>query len=186
MNNTFLFPLISGLTGAALAIAMAATQPAHSAPVLQIDAAHQELVNSIERTGIDVKVNPGACARRSADGWYWAARRELVICQDNAVEVGAEVAWTSNELDPLRHEAQDLIQDCMDRRSDGRIKNVYRNPDALVQDVLTETQIRRITESYTGQGRASAVPTELEAFSVAALNDPGEQVRDIYRYCLGN
>ena len=182
MNNTFLFPTLSALTGAALAVAMAATQPAQA---LNVNTAHRALARAVRATGIEVKINPQRCSDVESMGWYWASRKELVICQENATTTNVETAWTAEDLDTLRHEAHHLIQDCLDGRIDGKIKNVYRNPDALVQDVLTAPHIHRITAAYTGQGRASAVPTELEAFSVAALNDPGEQVRDIHRYCLG-
>lgn len=183
MNNTFLFPTLSGLAGAALAVAMAATQPAQAT---NVDAAHRALARAITATGITVKINPQRCNDVESMGWYWASRRELVVCQENATTTNVETAWTAEDLDTLRHEAHHLVQDCMDRSIDGKINTVYRNPDALVQDVLTAPHISRITAAYTGQGRANAVPTELEAFSVAALNNPGEQVRDVYRYCLGN
>ena len=181
MNNTFLFPTLSGLTGAALAVAMAATQPAQAN---NVDAAHRALARAITSTGIEVKINPQRCEGAPSLGWYWAARKELVICQENATTTNVETAWTAEDLDTLRHEAHHLVQDCLDGRIDGKIKNVYRNHEALVQDVLPPRQINRITTVYTEKGQAREVPTELEAFSVAALNDPGEQVRDVYRYCF--
>ena len=179
--NTFILPTLSGLTGAALAIAMAATQPAQAT---NVDAAHRALARAITSTGIEVKINPQRCEGAPSLGWYWAARKELVICQENATTTNVETAWTAEDLDTLRHEAHHLVQDCLDGRIDGKIKNVYRNHEALVQDVLPPRQINRITTVYTEKGQAREVPTELEAFSVAALNDPGEQVRDVYRYCF--
>lgn len=181
--NTFIFPTLSGLTGAALAIAMAATQPAQAT---NVDAAHRALAGAVTATGITVKVNPQHCEDTDAMGWYWSRRRELVICQQNATATNVETAWTADDLDTLRHEAHHLVQDCLDGRMDGRLHNIHRNPVAFVLGVLTPRQVNWIATNYTERGLAGDIPTELEAFSVAALNNPGEQVQDVYRYCLGD
>ena len=148
-----------------------------------VDRAHINLAQAVQATGVVVKVNPKACAERNAFGWYWAAKNEMVICQERATRVGVETYWTDEDLDTLRHEAQHLIQDCMDGRKDGSLDAVYNKPIALAVRVLGQDGAQSVVETYSDAPKHIQV-MELEAFAVAAMNDPMEQVADIKKYCF--
>ena len=170
------------LTAPALA-ALLALAPA--AQAINVDPGHMALGRAIASTGINLRINPGVCARRSADGWYWAARNELVVCQDNYTTANVEVEWTANDFDTLRHEAHHLIQDCLDGSRQGSIQTVYVDSPRFVVGTLDQGKIKSIIKSYSDNGATlETVRTELEAFAVAQTNDPTEQVRDINRYCF--
>ena len=177
----FLARTTTSLTLPLVAVGLVAAQ-AHAT---NVDPGHMALGRAIAATGIDLKINPDICNYQEADGWYWAAKNELVVCQDNATKAGEEVAWTSNDFDTLRHEAHHLIQDCLDGNLQGDIQNVYVDSPRFVTGVLTQNQIRRIASAYEERG-IETIKVELEAFAVAVADDPAEQVRDIQRYCLGN
>ena len=144
---------------------------------------HMTLGNVIRSTGINFKINPARCWDRNSFGWYWAAQNEMVICQENKRSVGVETQWTEEDLDTLRHEAQHLIQDCMDGSRQGALNSVYKNPVGFVKSTLSDHGIRSIQKAYSELGE-HIIMMELEAFAVASLNQPIEQAQDISRYCL--
>ena len=174
-GNTMLKPLIASL---------AATLIASPALATNVDAGHYALTQAIVATGVDLKINaPNCFTDTDAFGWYWAVRSELVICQENATQVGVEVHWTAEDFDTLRHEAHHLAQDCVDGLTDGDIQNIYKDSPAFVTSVLSQRLIGSVIDGYIDKGEAT-VRTELEAFAVAAVNDTAEQVRDIKNYCF--
>jgi len=143
---------------------------------------HTELARAVASTGTDLLINIAACQTKDAMGWYHAAKGELVICQENAT--GSDmVAWTQEDLDTLRHEAHHLVQDCMDNALDGQLDSVYESPSELVKSVLTHEQVLAILKWYDEATDLRKIH-ELEAFSVAQMNDPLEQVADIQKYCF--
>ena len=144
---------------------------------------HITLGNTVRSTGITFKINPAECWSKSSYGWYWAYRNEMVICQENKRAVGVETNWTEEDLDTLRHEAQHLIQDCMDGSRQGALSAVYKEPIELAKEILGHDNISSILESYSDSSDHIKV-MELEAFSVAAMNDPLEQARDIQKFCF--
>ena len=144
---------------------------------------HVTLGNVVRSTGINFKINPARCWERDSYGWYWAYANEMVICQENKRSVGVEAQWTEEDLDTLRHEAQHLIQDCMDGERQGALGAVYKDPSGLAKDVLGDDDIQNIIEAYSDVSEHIKV-MELEAFSVAAMNDPLDQARDIQNFCF--
>lgn len=143
---------------------------------------HTELARAVASTGVKLLINVPACRTKGAYGWYDSGKSQLVICQENAT--GSEmVAWTAEDLDTLRHEAHHLVQDCIDNVLDGDLEAVYVEPDKLISAVLTKVQIMEILEWYE-DATDSRKLHELEAFSVAIMNDPLEQVEDIQNYCF--
>jgi len=173
----------------ALALAAATATSIIAAPAVEARgtyAEHGQLGNAIKSTGVVLKFNPMKCNERDSFGWYWSDGNEMVICQENRSRYStAEVQWTEEDLDTLRHEAQHLVQDCMDGSQNGRLGSVYKDPIALAKDVLSQGQIENIVDAYVEQGASEhIVIMELEAFSVAAMNDPMEQVRDINKFCF--
>ena len=159
------------LTAPALAASLAI---ASASKAVNVDQGHYELGLAVVSTGIELKINPEACFVKDASfGWYWAARNELVVCQQNATQPGVEVRWTAEDFDTLRHEAHHLTQDCLDGSTDGDIQNIYKDSPAFVTGVLSQRKIKTIIKAYIDRG-ADTVRTELEAFAVASLNDPLE------------
>ena len=143
---------------------------------------HTELARAVASTGTDVLINISACKVKDSYGWYHPTRGELVICQENAT--GSEmVAWSDEDLDTLRHEAHHVVQDCMDNALDGVLETVYVEPAELIATVLTKDQIEGILTAYNEATNHRQL-MELEAFSVARMNDPLEQVADIKKYCF--
>ena len=149
-------------------------------------AEHTQLGNAIRSTGVVLRFNPMECNQKDAMGWYWSAGNEMVICQENRSLFNTEeVQWTEEDLDTLRHEAQHLVQDCMDGARNGRLGSVYRDPIALAKNTLSQQHIQGIVKEYSNMDAPEhVIITELEAFSVAAMNDPAEQVRDVKKYCF--
>ena len=144
---------------------------------------HIKLGHTIRSTGVVLKINPQECWEKEAYGWYWAYGNQMAICQENKKLVDIEVNWTEEDLDTLRHEAQHLVQDCIDGERQGELGAVYRDPIGLAKKVLGDRGIRSIADSYSDASEHIIV-MELEAFSVARLNDPIEQIKDIQTYCF--
>ena len=154
-----------------------------AAEAKNVDPLHMRLAQAAARTGVEVKVNPAACFKGDTFGWYWAAKNELVICQERRTRANVETYWTDEDFDTLRHEVQHLVQDCRDGQRQGSLDAVYDSPVDLAKSVLGRARIESILASYSDASDHIKV-MELEAFSVAAMNDPAEQVRDIQNYCF--
>ena len=144
---------------------------------------HMVLGDTIRSTGVSLKINPYRCWSKAAFGWYYAARNELVVCQVNKYKANVEARWTEEDLDTLRHEAQHLIQDCLDGQRQGSLDSVYKQPIQLAKEVLGTERIGAILNEYSHVSDHIKV-MELEAFSVATMNVPLEQARDIQTYCF--
>jgi len=164
-----------------------ATLAMTTSPVMAYDSipAHNQLLQQVSATGVSVKINPDVCDENSsAFGWYLAAKSELVICQENKITGSTQqVEWTPEDFDTIRHEAHHVTQDCRDGELQGTLAAVYNDPIKLAKEVLGQRHGRSIIESYKHRG-AHIVVMELEAFSVASMNDPIEQVADIKTYCF--
>lgn len=145
---------------------------------------HETLWEAVESTGTVVKINPKNCDTEDGFGWYGPRNFELVICQENRVRGSRNhVPWTDEDLDTLRHEAHHLVQDCMDNRLNGNLHSVYKDPITLAKNTLSRDFAETIIKGYSDRGEHVLI-MELEAFSVAAINNPLEQVGDIKRYCF--
>ncbi len=146
---------------------------------------HNRLLRAIGATGVVVKINPASCdADEDNYGWYWAAKNELVVCQENKIYGSSrQVPWTAEDFDTIRHEAHHVVQDCRDNSLNGQLHAVYKEPIELARSVLTDRRAEWIIESYGDRGEHIVV-MELEAFSVAQMNDPAEQVRDVRQFCF--
>ena len=148
---------------------------------------HVALWEAAQATGVRTLINPDRCDTEQAYGWYWAAANELVVCQENKIEgSNAQVDWTEEDYDTLRHEAHHLVQDCMARDNrDGILGSVYQRPVQLGYDVLGKSRSHHIANLYAENGASEHIQVmEIEAFAVAAMNNPLEQVQDIQRYCM--
>jgi len=169
----------------ALTLATVTALSTFAAPAAQarnVDNAHIRLAHAIVSTGVTLKINPVECYNTPAYGWYSPANREMVVCQETAKGT-YEVNWTEEDLDTLRHEAQHLVQDCMNGKLDGVLGAVYQEPIALGKQVLGDEGIKRVLEAYSEASDHIKV-MEIEAFAVARMNDPMEQVADIAKFCF--
>ena len=116
---------------------------------------HQELWDSLQRAGVTTHINPSDC-KPDFFGFYNRQDVRLVICQENGRPGGAQVAWTDEDLDTLRHEAHHVIQDCKvggigDMRSD-TLFELEQLKEFLVKSSLSTDEVERIIENYADQG----------------------------------
>ena len=136
---------------------------------------HEELWQSLQRAGITIVTNTKAdCGDADTDGRYYIRRRRLAICQDNATVMnGKQVAWTSNDLDTLRHEAHHVVQDCVDGRlADGSLVPLFEDQADFAKFIAVSPMSKeRITEIHTwlteNEANERDVHLELEAYLVA-------------------
>lgn len=149
---------------------------------------HELLWNTLQDAGVTVMTNARDCDDDSF-GYYHRREVKVVVCQDNSYPGGSQVAWTENDLDTLRHEAQHVIQDCMvgglgDMRSD-----TYFTQDELVtflaKSSLSQENIENIIQTYAEAGASEEVIImELEAFSVAADVDAATIAGAVRKFCF--
>ena len=175
--------MIKSFTALALAIATAFAPVAAQAKGTFQD--HINLAEAVKANGVALYINPPACFAEGAPmGWYSGRNRTLVVCQDNAVNE-TQVTWTANDLDTLRHEAQHMIQDCMvGSNHDHQLGSVYKDPVGFALSILGQQRAQEIVNLYLSNGANDHVLVlELEAFAVAELNNPLEQVQDLKNYC---
>ena len=178
--------MFNKLEKALVALATALTIAAPASAQAQDIKGHQALYQTLLSHGVSVHINPAACWESGAMGWYQGQARKIVVCQSNKERPGVEVnQWLDEDLDTLRHEAHHFAQDCLDGRNhDHNLSPIYTRPISLAKDVLGQAGIESIAEQYRMRGASDhVVILELEAFSVAAMNDPWEQVKDIKNYC---
>ena len=132
--------------------------------------AHQNLWAALEEVGVTPTLNDMRCFQGGIDGYYHSYGNALIVCQGKSKKPGNVAAWTTNDLDTLRHEAHHVIQDCVDGTiGDGKILPLFDDYDSwhsFVTTALTPAQIAGIIESYKG-ATPETHKTELEAFAVA-------------------
>ena len=148
---------------------------------------HYRLYRTLQENGITVTINPRTC-NKGFDGMYQPTKRLLTVCQDYGIPGGAEVDWTANDYDTLRHEAQHFIQDCM----------VGTNHDGHLEPLFSEQELYRFIDMTIGRQAAQGFVNspayahlnehgrmiEAEAFSVAAAisaSDIADKVNEICR-----
>ena len=78
-----------------------------------------------------------------------------------------------------------LAQDCVNGARDGDIDAVYKRPVDFGISVMGERKANWVAETYAANGADAHIQVmEIEAFAVAAMNDPMDQVGDLGRYCF--
>ena len=168
----------------ATATALSVSAPAQAATIAE----HEPLWNAIHAAGVTIYLNEDYCNQRSnVAGLYASQERKMLICQQNRyVNSRQQVQWTEYDLDTLRHEAHHLVQDCLGNGSgNGNLISMYQYPYSYAQNYFSHSQSNAIVNSYKSKGLDNRLAlVELEAFAVAADNDPLEQVEDIVDYCL--
>ena len=148
--------------------------------------AHVALSQAVQRTGIQVYINSSICDERNTYGMYIPGHSAIVICQENRTRGDRTmVAWTEEDYDTLRHEVHHVVQDCVDNSFNGELNAVYVEPIEFGVSVLGKQRAIRIANVYAENGASNHIQVmEIEAFAVAAQNNPAEQIQDIHRYCL--
>ena len=158
---------------------LALSAPVNAASMLPAD--HAKLYQTIQDIGSYTFINPAPlCTAESApDGMYtWNQEQEtaLVVCQDNAT-TEAEVQWTENDLDTLRHEAWHIIQDCHSGiRGDAELapmeysQQYVRELIITAEGALGAQRLQQIIASYSARGlKHRDIVMEIEAFTAAAI-----------------
>ena len=185
---------MSRLLSATLAAAFSLSAPAQaggtSGPATptykylpKLDENHGLLVSAITNQGVKFIVNPPRCWENENEfGWFWMFGKELVICQEEKTYPGSVVSFSPEDLDTIRHEAQHMIQECMDGKWNSKLHPVYRDPIALGTHILGYKGVERVHEVYSNLPYDFQV-LEVEAFAVAAMNDPIDQAKDLLRHC---
>lgn len=168
---------------AAVAVAVGCLGQAQSTPAYFDE--HKQLVAAVQSTGIDVRLNTYECAQ-GIGGLFQPSRKRIIICQDHGTPGGPEVGWTQADLDTLRHEAHHVTQGCMiGHNHDAHLDLVYKEVFELVERELGYEKAIDIVQRYQQAGFSDEViRIELEAFAVAAMVDPLEQVQDLKRFCF--
>ena len=154
---------------------------------------HQQLYTAVESVGVSIHVNdlrlchPKFNGGKKFFGWYHGQAKMLVICQEVAMRDnnfnGEQQEWSEEDLDTLRHEAHHMVQDCRDDALNHELDAVYTKPVNLAFTVLGRQGVEGVLEMYKDASDEMKV-LELEAFSVARMNDPLTQVEDIQTYCF--
>ena len=165
---------------------MAAVATATPAMARSSHQAHVALSRAVEATGISVYVNDPYCDEVQALGLYSAGAKAILICQENRIPGSTQtVAWTEEDYDTLRHEAHHLVQDCRDGSLNAELASVYKRPIELGYEWFGKDGTNWVAESYARAGASGHIQVmEIEAFAVARMNDPAEQIRDIRNFCF--
>jgi hypothetical protein len=178
----------TALAIATAALAVQATPVRATANYDEMWEDHMVLVRTIQEHGVQVHVNYRTCGTEGMEhalGYYQGLKRLLVVCQEAGSNTGAHSTWSREDFDTLRHEAQHFIQDCRrGERHDHELWPMYRNPMAFARGILGPESVARILRAYGDRGASSEILIlEVEAFAVAAQNDPIGQARDVIKYC---
>ena len=154
---------------------------------------HQQLSNAVESTGVSISLNKAEYCYSKFNGgkkffgFYYGPTRLLVICQEQALRTDTynqgQLQWSEEDFDTLRHEAHHLVQDCRDKELNQELDTVYTKPVNLAMSVLGRDGVMGVLQTYSDASEEMKV-LELEAFSVARMNQPLEQVNDIKTYCF--
>ena len=149
---------------------------------------HVQLAHTISTFGVDLFVNPDYCHQQADGGkfygFYAGARRVMVICPENAGIGEEDVEWTEEDYDTLRHEAQHLIQDCIDGKLDAELVPFLDDPVEHARAVLGTNALGSIMRTYAESGADyDTVVLEFEAFAIAEQNLPLAQAEVIQEVC---
>ena len=165
--------LVGGLVTASSAVA----RPTYNEQETVQD--HIEILNTLDEMGIDVQVNNAllCSGEESVSGFWFGARKLFALCQEsirkseNPVYTGAIFLASDDDLDTIRHEAHHVIQDCMDGKIDGSLKQ-YFSPENYVTFMkgFDEWRAEYIRKVYKEAGETpQVIELEVEAWAVADL-----------------
>ena len=170
---------------AAAAAVMIVSAPAYAGNTMED---HKSLWAAVEGTGVTVRLNHPEMCGSGIHGFYSSVDQVMMICQDRSKMGYDHAAWTENDLDTLRHEAQHLLQDCKDGRvGDGRLVPALSSDylaELAEESGMTIVDIRTIQESYGSKGASDEViRNEVEAFIVANAIPASTLAEVLVKYC---
>ena len=127
---------------------------------------HRELVNAINSI-TRVQYNTVTCMTEdNIYGYYLRNDGTVVVWQVNGSKIGVEVAWTAEDYDTLRHEAQHMIQDCVDGTIGDMQSDLYIEDIQVSIAALGPEKTKKIIDAYSDM-KPSDIMLEIEAFAVA-------------------
>lgn len=150
--------------------------------------AHVRLAQAVSDAGVEIYVNDDYCHRDHGEGtlygFYSGEHRVMLICPENAEKGQADVEWTEEDYDTLRHEAVHLVQDCMDGELNAELQAFTKDPAQTGLELLGPRRMAAIQSTYMERGQSQhIVRMEWEAFGIASLNVPDAQVGAIETFC---
>jgi len=133
--------------------------------------AHLNLIRTAEEV-VEVRVNPVDCWEMdNTYGYYWGAKKLLVICQQNARRANVHTLWTEEDYDTLRHEVHHLIQDCSVGEAGDLQTGVFfdnrEDYNNFVSGAIPPNTVNNIRSAYSDK-EARDIEMEVEAFAVAS------------------
>ena len=156
---------------------------------------HIELLNTLSDLGVNIQINnPNICSKEEGTAGFWMGSKKLfVLCQE-AIRKSPRPVWdgkiylaSDDDLDTIRHEAQHVIQDCMDGEIDGLLTE-YFNPENRVEFLshYPDWKEQYILEQYREMGANNhVISLEIEAWAVADMV-PATMINDVVkRECAG-
>ena len=182
----FIWSLLMTLAAALFAVFMVTISPGHVS-ALMIPSELQSLPESIQRAGIEVRVNDSNVCGKDALGVYFPGRDLIVVCQSVAQPGDSEYQWSAADFTVLMHESTHLLQDCLS----GSLRDMRLVPiNETVEDLesyskeLSEDQLAWIIETYTDFGADDlTLWLEVEAFSTQISVEPGVLSERISQIC---
>ena len=160
---------------------------------------HADLVDTLTDAGVRVYFNPSVCEPEDGptpSGFYISQSRQLVVCQDAGKYDGEVVPFTANDLDTIRHEAQHVVQDCIDGIGDNSLINMFPVSEDgrglslrefVATSGLSPQTLMHIFTTYTAQGANTRVlALEFEAFAVANSIGAADIAQAVEKACAVN
>ena len=154
--------------------------------------AHEKLLKSLENAGVAVELNAPICREPLPDpilaspknGWkpasfYFSTERRVVICQESG-------EWTPAAQYALRIEAQHLLQDCRAAEPfDGVLAPTvtHQTTARTLINSPAKTSLTGVRVLHRRLMNREYVGLQLEAFGIAAENEPAKQRKQIERFC---
>ena len=174
--------LLQKITSSAIGLSLL-TIPGVSA---KIDPSHDELKRALNDVGVEVFLNETQLCNGKESGMYSPDYNAIVICQDDRIETSdQEVDWTENDYDTLRHEAQHVVQDCMEGIDNNKMSLFFSDRLEYIEFVvmgLTKLEFFQIVEAYRSFD-SDIILNELEAFAVAKGVKPNTIAKALRGVC---
>ena len=147
---------------------------------------HDELKKVLNDVGVEVFLNDTDLCDGSKSGMYSPDYNAIMICQDDRIETSdQEVEWTENDYDTLRHEAQHVVQDCMEGINNNKMSLFFSDRIEYLEFIvmgLTKSEFFQVVEAYRSLGD-DILLNELEAFVVAKSVKPDTIAKAVRGVC---
>ena len=174
--------LLQKITSSAIGLSLL-TIPGVSA---KIDPSHDELKRTLNGVGVQVFLNDTELCNGKESGMYSPDYNAIMICQDDRIETSdQEVEWTENDYDTLRHEAQHVVQDCMEGINNNKMSLFFSDRIEYLEFIvmgLTKSEFFQVVEAYRSLGD-DILLNELEAFVVAKSVKPDTIAKALRGIC---